>query len=105
MQDMWNGSAIGFRPSKSAPCSPAKPIGVTRTRSESFHVAHKVPVGDTPYVRAKHVLLPFSRLFPTLLTVPNPCLSRHHRFNAAVRRSTLPKPEYGFSWSGEVHLG
>lgn len=54
---MWNGSAIGFRSSKSAPCSPAKPIGVTRTRSESFHVAHKVPVGDTPYVRAKHVQL------------------------------------------------
>ncbi|XVF59803.1 hypothetical protein PTKIN_Ptkin07bG0305200 [Pterospermum kingtungense] len=47
----------GFRPSKSAPTSPAKPIGVSRTRSESFHVIHKVPVGDTPYVRAKNVQL------------------------------------------------
>ncbi|KAK9164517.1 hypothetical protein Syun_005419 [Stephania yunnanensis] len=56
MQDLWNGPP-GFRPSKSAPCSPVKPLGVTRTRSESFHVAHKVPVGDTPYVRAKNVQL------------------------------------------------
>ncbi|KAL2922254.1 Protein POLLENLESS 3-LIKE 2 [Bienertia sinuspersici] len=28
-----------------------------RTRSESFHVTHKVPIGDTPYVKAKHVQL------------------------------------------------
>ncbi|GAB4847553.1 hypothetical protein Ancab_026614 [Ancistrocladus abbreviatus] len=56
MQDMWNGPP-GFRPSKSAPCSPAKPLGISRTRSESFHITHKVPVGDTPYVRAKHVQL------------------------------------------------
>ncbi|KAF8406602.1 hypothetical protein HHK36_008691 [Tetracentron sinense] len=49
MQDLWNAPP-GFRPSKSAPCSPIKPIGVTRTRSESFHVTHKVPVGDTPYL-------------------------------------------------------
>ncbi|KAK9678805.1 hypothetical protein RND81_11G234100 [Saponaria officinalis] len=58
MQDMWNAPP-GFRVSKSAsaPCSPAKPIPVSRTRSESFHIAHKVPVGDTPYVRAKHVQL------------------------------------------------
>ena len=55
MQDMWNVPP-GFRPSKSAPSSPAKPLGaVLRTRSESFHVTHKVPVGDTPYVRAKNV--------------------------------------------------
>ncbi|GAB2279466.1 hypothetical protein Dimus_014105 [Dionaea muscipula] len=47
----------GFRPSKSAPCSPAKPLGISRTRSETFHIAHKVPLGDTPYVRAKHVQL------------------------------------------------
>ncbi|GFP99574.1 protein pollenless 3-like 2 [Phtheirospermum japonicum] len=48
----------GLRPTKSAPSSPAKPLlGVSRTRSESFHVAHKVPVGDTPYVRAKNVQL------------------------------------------------
>lgn len=54
LQDMWNAPP-GFRPTKSAPCSPAKPVGISRTRSESFHVAHKVPVGDTPYVRAKNV--------------------------------------------------
>ncbi|XVE69027.1 hypothetical protein DITRI_Ditri09bG0116700 [Diplodiscus trichospermus] len=47
----------GFRPSKSAPTSPAKPLGVSRTRFESFHALHKVPVGDTPYVRAKNVQL------------------------------------------------
>ncbi|XP_004289081.1 PREDICTED: protein POLLENLESS 3-LIKE 2 [Fragaria vesca subsp. vesca] len=56
MQDMWNAPP-GFRPTKSAPSSPAKPLGVLRTRSESFHVTHKVPVGDTPYVRAKNVQL------------------------------------------------
>ncbi|KAL5122558.1 Protein POLLENLESS 3-LIKE 2 [Glycine soja] len=57
LQEMWNAPP-GLRPSKSAPCSPAKPLGVVpRTRSESFHVAHKVPVGDTPYVRAKNVQL------------------------------------------------
>ncbi|RVW51629.1 Protein POLLENLESS 3-like 2 [Vitis vinifera] len=56
MQDMWNVPP-GFRPSTSAPSSPAKPIGVSRTRSDSFHVTHKVPVGDTPYVRAKKVQL------------------------------------------------
>ncbi|KAI3846322.1 hypothetical protein MKX03_035481 [Papaver bracteatum] len=59
-QDLWNGPP-GFRPiaaSKSAPCSPVKPVqSVSRTRSESFHVTHKVPVGDTPYVRAKNVQL------------------------------------------------
>ncbi|XP_071914346.1 protein POLLENLESS 3-LIKE 2-like [Coffea arabica] len=56
LQDMWNAPP-GFRPTKSAPSSPAKPLGVSRTRSESFQVAHKVPVGDTPYVRAKNVQL------------------------------------------------
>ncbi|KAI3981587.1 hypothetical protein MKX01_007507 [Papaver californicum] len=58
-QDLWIGPP-GFRPaaSKSAPCSPVKPVlSVSRTRSESFHVTHKVPVGDTPYVRAKNVQL------------------------------------------------
>lgn len=44
-----------FRPTKSAPCSPAKPLGISRTRSESFHAIHKVPIGDSPYVRAKNV--------------------------------------------------
>ncbi|XAR58004.1 hypothetical protein NMG60_11026330 [Bertholletia excelsa] len=53
---MWNGPP-GFRPTKSAPSSPAKPLGLSRTRSESFHITHKVPVGDTPYVRAKNVQL------------------------------------------------
>ncbi|EEF32730.1 protein POLLENLESS 3-LIKE 2 [Ricinus communis] len=56
LQDMWNAPP-GFRPTKSAPTSPAKPLGVSRTRSESFHAIHKVPVGDTPYVRAKNVQL------------------------------------------------
>ncbi|KAL2923356.1 Protein POLLENLESS 3-LIKE 2 [Bienertia sinuspersici] len=55
---MWNAPP-GFRPLKSAsaPCSPAKPVSMPRTRSESFHVTHKVPIGDTPYVKAKHVQL------------------------------------------------
>ncbi|KAH6760032.1 Tetratricopeptide repeat superfamily protein [Perilla frutescens var. hirtella] len=56
MKEMWNAPP-GFRPTKSAPTSPAKPLGVSRTRSETFHVTHKVPVGDTPYVRAKNVQL------------------------------------------------
>ncbi|KAL4645498.1 hypothetical protein ACB092_02G238800 [Castanea dentata] len=56
LQDMWNAPP-GFRPTKSAPSSPAKPLGVSRTRSESFHVTHKVPIGDSPYVRAKNVQL------------------------------------------------
>ncbi|GFY87911.1 tetratricopeptide repeat (TPR)-like superfamily protein [Actinidia rufa] len=56
LKDMWNAPP-GFRPTKSAPSSPAKPLGVSRTRSESFHITHKVPVGDTPYVRAKNVQL------------------------------------------------
>ncbi|XP_021300673.1 protein POLLENLESS 3-LIKE 2 [Herrania umbratica] len=56
LQDVWNAPP-GFRPSKSAPTSPAKPLGVSRTRSESFHAIHKVPVGDSPYVRAKNVQL------------------------------------------------
>lgn len=47
---------FGQRMSKSAPCSPVKPL-VKRApaRADSFHVVHKVPVGDTPYVKAKHV--------------------------------------------------
>ncbi|CAI9757811.1 unnamed protein product [Fraxinus pennsylvanica] len=53
---MWNAPP-GFRPTKSAPSSPAKPLGISRTQSESFHVTHKVPVGHTPYVRAKNVQL------------------------------------------------
>ncbi|KAJ8771107.1 hypothetical protein K2173_023432 [Erythroxylum novogranatense] len=56
LQDMWNAPP-GFRPIKSAPSSPAKPLGFSRTRSESFHAIHKVPLGDTPYVRAKNVQL------------------------------------------------
>ncbi|KAJ0964201.1 hypothetical protein J5N97_029323 [Dioscorea zingiberensis] len=56
LQDLWNTNAgSGIRPSKSEPSSPIKPI--VRTRSESFHIAHKVPVGDTPYVKAKRVQL------------------------------------------------
>ncbi|KAJ6682229.1 PROTEIN POLLENLESS 3-LIKE 2 [Salix koriyanagi] len=48
---------LDFRPTKSAPTSPEKPLGVSRTRFESFHAIHKVPVGDSPYVRAKNVQL------------------------------------------------
>ncbi|CAK9209741.1 unnamed protein product [Sphagnum troendelagicum] len=51
----------GQRMSKSAPCSPVKPaappVQKVATRADSFHVLHKVPTGDTPYVRAKHVQL------------------------------------------------
>ncbi|PIA57382.1 hypothetical protein AQUCO_00600249v1 [Aquilegia coerulea] len=57
MQDLWKNAPPGFRPSKSAPCSPVKPVGIARTRSESFHVTHKVPIGDTPYTKAKNVQL------------------------------------------------
>ncbi|GJN34488.1 hypothetical protein PR202_gb23152 [Eleusine coracana subsp. coracana] len=59
-QEPWNPAAgLGLRPTKSAPCSPMKPApaSMLRTHSDSFHVAHKVPVGDTPYVRAKRVQL------------------------------------------------
>ncbi|KAI5081891.1 hypothetical protein GOP47_0001634 [Adiantum capillus-veneris] len=49
------------RLSKSAPCSPLKPLLANKrpppARADSFHVIHKVPVGDTPYVKAKHVQL------------------------------------------------
>jgi hypothetical protein len=56
-QEPWNSAGLGLRPTKSAPCSPIKPAptSMLRTHSDSFHVAHKVPVGDTPYVRAKRV--------------------------------------------------
>lgn len=63
-QEQWNAAAVGLlRPTKSAPCSPIKPAaaGMIRTHSDSFHVAHKVPVGDTPYVRAKRVQVRFIR--------------------------------------------
>ncbi|PWZ14212.1 Protein POLLENLESS 3-LIKE 2 [Zea mays] len=57
-QEPWNAAAaMGLlRPTKSAPCSPIKPPPATMLRTH-FHVAHKVPVGDTPYVRAKRVQL------------------------------------------------
>ncbi|KAK1297342.1 hypothetical protein QJS10_CPB15g00427 [Acorus calamus] len=55
MQDLWNSGPMSIRPSKSEPSSPVKPL--LRTRSDSFHVAHKIPVGDTPYVKAKRVQL------------------------------------------------
>nr|XP_016503682.1 PREDICTED: protein POLLENLESS 3-LIKE 2-like [Nicotiana tabacum] len=59
VQEMWNGPPgfRPFRPTKSAPSSPAKPLGISKIRSESFHIIPKVPVGDTPYVRAKNVQL------------------------------------------------
>ncbi|CAL9780007.1 unnamed protein product [Musa acuminata subsp. burmannicoides] len=57
MHEAWNANAAltCITQSKSAPCSPIKPI--ISSRSDPFHVAHKVPVGDTPYVRAKRVQL------------------------------------------------
>ncbi|PKU73919.1 hypothetical protein MA16_Dca024546 [Dendrobium catenatum] len=55
-QEQWSMAAqTGIRLSRSAPSSPLKPIG--RTKSDTFHIAHKVPVGDTPYVKAKRVQL------------------------------------------------
>eukprot|EP01018_Ginkgo_biloba_P030663 Gb_30001 [translate_table: standard] len=51
----YNPAAQGQRLSKSAPFSLAKPlVKKAPSRAESFH---KVPVGDTPYVKAKHVQL------------------------------------------------
>ncbi|KAJ6840547.1 protein POLLENLESS 3-LIKE 2 [Iris pallida] len=57
-QELWNPNAPppAIRTSKSAPCSPVK-MPIARSRSGSFHVAHKVPIGDTPYVKAKRVQL------------------------------------------------
>lgn len=56
IQEMWNAPP-GFLPTISAPASPAKPLGDSRTRSDSFHIIHKVPLGDTPCVRANNVQL------------------------------------------------
>ncbi|KAJ4975715.1 hypothetical protein NE237_000821 [Protea cynaroides] len=46
---------------KSALCSPIPPTENHRSspnvRADSFHVIHKVPAGDSPYVKAKHVQL------------------------------------------------
>ncbi|XP_074563499.1 protein POLLENLESS 3-LIKE 2 isoform X2 [Curcuma longa] len=57
MHEAWSSTAPTCirPPSKSAPCSPIKPVPAARL--DPFHVAHKVPVGDTPYVRAKQVQL------------------------------------------------
>eukprot|EP00249_Psilotum_nudum_P016248 c25745_g1_i1 orf=364-2175(-) len=64
---MWNGrkplplgraSYCQQRMQKSAPCSPAKPlVKKIPALADSFHVMHKLPVGDTPYVKAKHAQL------------------------------------------------
>ncbi|KAG0453252.1 hypothetical protein HPP92_025916 [Vanilla planifolia] len=45
----------GFRLSRSGPSSPQKHVPLPK--SDPFHVAHKIPVGDTPYVKAKKVQL------------------------------------------------
>jgi hypothetical protein len=77
-QEQWLGAGVGMlRPTKSAPCSPIKPAAagvgagaaMLRTCSDSFHVAHKVPVGDTPYVRAKRVQVTCPRFFGCVLGV------------------------------------
>jgi hypothetical protein len=60
---MWGGENFMRPPgaghlmvSKSAPCSPVKPFQKRApAQSDSFHVIHKVPLGDSPYVKAKHV--------------------------------------------------
>ena len=54
--EQWlaGGNGVGgmLRPTKSAPCSPVKPLAapaqaaMLRTHSDSFHVAHKVLVND-----------------------------------------------------------
>ncbi|KAI3960590.1 hypothetical protein MKX01_003764 [Papaver californicum] len=61
IQDLYNNNNYNsimhsFRPSKSAPCSPLKPIGNKGIQSEPFHITHKVPLGDTPYVIAKNLV-------------------------------------------------
>ncbi|KAK8937397.1 hypothetical protein KSP39_PZI012681 [Platanthera zijinensis] len=48
-------ATYGLRLPCLAPPSPLKPIG--QIISDPFHVAHKIPVGDTPYVKAKRVQL------------------------------------------------
>ncbi|KAH0864756.1 hypothetical protein HID58_081967 [Brassica napus] len=58
-------------PTKSAPCSPAKLLGISHTRSESFHAIHKVPVGDSPYVRAKNVQMDPKRAIPLFWSAIN----------------------------------
>ena len=70
-QDLWSINApTAIRPSKSAPCSPIKPTARPRP-SEAFHVTHKVPVGDTPYVRAKRVQV-MDQSRPTLVSIHCP---------------------------------
>ncbi|CAM6102698.1 unnamed protein product [Calypogeia fissa] len=61
---MWGGENFLRAPggshlgSKSAPCSPVKPFQKRApAQPDSFHVIHKVPLGDSPYVKAKHVQL------------------------------------------------
>ncbi|KAL4187403.1 hypothetical protein AMTRI_Chr09g18780 [Amborella trichopoda] len=57
--ELWkNPVPLENRVSKSAPCSPMKPIlQRTHTYPDAAHVLHKVPIGDGPYVRAKRVQL------------------------------------------------
>ncbi|KAL2634008.1 hypothetical protein R1flu_005487 [Riccia fluitans] len=60
---MWGGETFARGPgghfgSKSAPCSPVKPFQKRApAQQDSFHVIHKVPLGDSPYVKAKHTQL------------------------------------------------
>ncbi|KAL0398252.1 UNVERIFIED_CONTAM: protein POLLENLESS 3 [Sesamum radiatum] len=39
------------------PASEKKPRRSPQSRADLFHIIHKVPSGDSPYVRAKHVQL------------------------------------------------
>ncbi|CAM8989486.1 unnamed protein product [Rhodiola kirilowii] len=43
-------------PSSSSPLPPAEPK-LRTCQTDNFHIRHKLPAGDSPYVRAKHVQL------------------------------------------------
>ncbi|KAH9288299.1 hypothetical protein KI387_032416, partial [Taxus chinensis] len=84
-----NGSSnpstpYGKRLCKSAPCSPAQALVKNASngpsRADSFHVVHKVPAGDSPYVKAKHVqcTVQVFELFQKVLVEELPApISRH----------------------------
>ncbi|OVA08049.1 Tetratricopeptide repeat-containing domain [Macleaya cordata] len=61
---MWRDSKkfpVTPQRTRSAPCSPMQTPSTEKkippTRPDSFHSVHKVPTGDSPYVKAKHVQL------------------------------------------------
>ncbi|KAL4200578.1 hypothetical protein AMTRI_Chr02g211890 [Amborella trichopoda] len=55
--DFWKAPEA-HRAWRSAPCTPEKEvIQKAQERQEPYHALHKVPAGDSPYVKAKHVQL------------------------------------------------